>query len=622
MDLDIEPQEAVIPELPEISYAFSRSASAVTLRWKADRKEYAGYSIAKYNIYLNGENVAAADAVSDDMEYTLEQQPEGYPSYSIEAIYADNSGQTLASPMSDAVNVAVTTDFSLPLKEWFDYSLETNYWTSMSDYGNAYDTNQTIFYQAGVENGPGLYSTISSREPYSFSLVSHALDAREENSVAASFGFIYALLNDMTQTLSGDYISLEVSTDCGDTWLTAGKWALSELSPGNYCFKVLDISDLVAGKIFWLRIHREGDGSGMYISGTDNVFVTVADNLAAPEGLTGMKNDDGSLALSWKSPSGACNLNHLGNLRTMNMSFGNDGGEMICANRFTPEDLAPYKDKYISSVSALINYFAYQEDVKGIHATAVILVDGEIVREQEFDDVVYNDYNVTYLDEPLQIDATKEMTVGIRLHDYDEWQWPAVAAVADDYIPGKTDLYTEDGGNTWLKLSDLHDVEDIQGHCLWDITAHISDTPETVEIDHSLMPFIYTVYRNDEIVNVVAIDGNATRFLDHSPLDHASYRVSMQSKDGENSSMSDPFEFGSDNVCMLREGKANIHFDASTGILSGDNDILRITLYNTDGRVMASVADNQLRLAGIPSGLYVAAITYADKILSAKIIIR
>lgn len=619
--MEIDPQKVDIPELPVISYAFSRTKSSVTLRWNADKKTYGGRSLKKYNVYRDQELLQSVDAGKDQLEVTLNNQPEGYPAYTVEAIFADTKGNELASPVSDAAKVAVTTDFSLPMKEFFDGTFENNFWTTQADYGDVMDTNMSIFYQAGVENGNGLYSTISSRKPYSFSLVSRPFDATKETYVKASFGFIYALLNDNDQVLKNDYVSLEISTDSGDTWKAAGKWALSELSVGNYCFKTLDISDIAAGKIFWLRIHREGDGSGMYISGTDNIVVSASDDLTAPEDLTGVKNADGSVSLSWKSPSGTYSLNHLGYLRTTNMAFGNEGKEMVCANRFTADDLKPYKGKYINSVTALINYAPYPEEVIGIHAAAVVYVDGKVVREKDFGDLEYNAYNTAVFDEPLLIDDSKEMLVGIRMYDYDDWQWPAVAAIADDYMPGKSDIYSEDDGKTWERLSDLYDPEDIQGHCIWDITANMSESSEAVEADNSQIPFFYTVYRNGSILNVEAVDGNATHFCDRKPVDGASYTVSMQSKEGENSAMSAPFVLSTGGISDATNRDADVRFDMAARVITAEG-AQRIALYGMDGRMAAEAIGSNVSVNGLPSGVYVVVVNYADKTQSAKLVVR
>lgn len=281
-----------------------------------------------------------------------------------------------------------------------------------------------------------------------------------------------------------------------------------------------------------------------------------------------------------------------------------------------------WKGKYIGSVSALINYLPYYEDVKGTYAAAVIFEEGKIVREQDFGELSYNDYNKVELDQPLQIDGTKELIVGIRLYDYDDWQWPAVAAVADDYMPGKSDIYTEDGGKTWLKLSDLYDVEYIRGHCLLDITANVTDSPEAEISENTTIPFIYTVYRDGAMVNVKAIDGNSTKFCDKKPVENSSYTVAIQSKTGENSAMSAPYVLLPGGIADVTRENAAISFDSASHVVSAGQDALRITLYDTEGRIVASSDGNSLSVAGVTSGMYVVTVSYPGKILPAKLLVR
>ena len=537
--MELDATEIVIPDTPSIGYAFSREPGGVTLRWNVDSKEYSGYSRVGYNVYRDNAMLDEVAVDGDLCELSLREQPVGYSSYIIEGIYGDDAGNLIRSPKSNPVSVAVPDNYSLPLFDDFEVSLEQNYWTKTSDYGNALDTGWSCFMGTGVDNGSGLYSTISSKTPYSFGLVSRPLDASEEEYVSVSFGFIFALVNEPVQVLDKDFISLDYSLDMGDSWTEAGCWSLDDMSAGNWCFKSLDLSDAVGGKLFLIRLRRHGEGVAQYISAVDNLAVNVAATVSAPSGLTGVRTDDGGAHLIWKSQSGSYNLNHLGNLRTMNMAFGNEGKDMIGASLFEAADLKAYAGKYITSVSALINYYSWQEDILGIHATAVIFEDGEIVREQEFEDMVYNGYTSVRLDEPLLIDGGKEIRVGVRIHDYDEWQWPICAAVADDYVPGKTDLYTYDDGKTWSRLSDLYDVADIQGHCIWDITAHVGDETESDDVDFMEMPLLYNVYRDGVLLNRVAIDGNATSYKDMSAYDNASYRIMAHAGDGAVSPLSE-----------------------------------------------------------------------------------
>ena len=163
--MEMEPCEVEIPDTPNISYGFSRAMNSVTLRWNAGQTMYSGMPLDSYNLYCGSELVKSIPPDGSGYEVVLENVVAGYPSYSIEAVYRNTDGKTVASPKSAEMKVAVAADFSLPLRETFDYSLEGNYWTTTSDYGTAGDVNQTIFNQAGVENGSGLYSSISSRRP-------------------------------------------------------------------------------------------------------------------------------------------------------------------------------------------------------------------------------------------------------------------------------------------------------------------------------------------------------------------------------------------------------------------------------------------------------------------------
>lgn len=620
--MEMEPCEVEIPDTPNISYGFSRAMNSVTLRWNAGQTMYSGMPLDSYNLYCGSELVKSIPPDGSGYEVVLENVVAGYPSYSIEAVYRNTDGKTVASPKSAEVKVAVAADFSLPLRETFDYSLEGNYWTTTSDYGTVGDVNQTIFNQAGVENGSGLYSSISSRRPYSFSLVSRPMDASDHKYVSVSFGFIRAIFMDtQKQNLENDTIAVEISTDAGDTWITCGKWSLDRMSEGNWCFKTLDISDKAAGKIFWLRWHRTGDGTGSYISGTDNVMVNISNELAAPEGLHGTRLATGSLGLVWKGPDSLYGLNHIGMMRQLNMSFGNEGKDIICANLFDKDDLAPFQGKYITHVSALVNYMYGYEDKSGIHAKVVVFEGNEIVREQDFGELAYNAYNAVKLDEPFLVKGDKEIKVGVRLYDYDEWQWPCIAAVGDDYIPGKSDLYTEDGGKTWERVSDLYDKADIRGHGRWDITAHLVDTPEGPEVDYSLMPFVQTVYRDGEPLNVAALDGNARGFRDDAPVDNMPYQISVQSKEGAHSPLSEAFILSPSGVSALSDEAGKVVYDpASASVIS--YDARRLCAFDTEGRLVAMSEGHTLSMAGLPAGFYVVIASGEKGTVRAKLIIR
>ena len=96
------------------------------------------------------------------------------------------------------------------------------------------------------------------------------------------------------------------------------------------------------------------------------------------------------------------------------------------------------------------------EDSEDTHASVVVFEDGVLIREQEIKSIIYNEDNKVILDEPVQIDATKELKIGMKIFDYDERQMPIAYQNTYDFIAGKSDLYSQDNGKTWKKLSDYY----------------------------------------------------------------------------------------------------------------------------------------------------------------------
>ena len=112
------------------------------------------------------------------------------------------------------------------------------------------------------------------------------------------------------------------------------------------------------------------------------------------------------------------------------------------------------------------------------------------------------------------------------------------------------------------------------------------------------------------------------RFSGNGRSENASYTVAMQSKEGDNSGMSAPYVFIPSGVSEVSSENADIRFDSASRVVSAGDGALRITLYDTDGRIVAGARGAQLSVDGLPAGLYVVAVTYADRILPAKLVIR
>ncbi len=70
-----------------------------------------------YNLYCGSELVKSIPPDGSGYEVVLENVVAGYPSYSIEAVYRNTDGKTVASPKSAEVKVAVAADFSASARD-------------------------------------------------------------------------------------------------------------------------------------------------------------------------------------------------------------------------------------------------------------------------------------------------------------------------------------------------------------------------------------------------------------------------------------------------------------------------------------------------------------------------
>lgn len=619
--LQSEQRDIMFPAMPEITSAKSENFREVELAWDKDSQAYDGLTLTSYNIYRDGELIKSVDATEEHFIVTLTGEPAGHPEYTIEAVFTDADGNEVYSPKSNPSKVSIPETYDLPLMDNFDSgSLDTNYWTIDIDYADSNNGGWGAVVYTGLVD-KGLYSSVFDNSPYSTNVISRPMDATNETSVKLSFAIRYELINDQTQQVDKDTLSIEVTTDKGATWKEVKSFTLAEL-PTDWSMKEIDLSDYVAGKLFQLKLRRHGIGTTFYSLYMDILSVTSSGEMPAPESLSGVVTKDKNVNLIWKTSSDSYSLTHMNNLATYKRTIGN---EVIAANSFSGDDLSAYNGKYLSAVSAYINFYEWYEVELGIHASVVVYEDGKLVCEKEMDDIVYNAYNTVVLDNPLLIDDSKELKIGLKIFDYDADQIPITYAITDDYIAGKSDLYSEDGGVTWQRLSDFYaDQENMEsyGHCAWDITGHITDTPEFIGNGFE-KPLCYNVFRNGEQINKLSIDGGSTRFTDNAPVDNACYEVVAYYLDGTKSDASEEFCLGYlDGISSAVLGDVTIRYDLGQGIVSIDGRFDRVVLYNINGQPVATTRGNVLSVNSLPAGVYVINVESGDSVRTQKIVVR
>lgn len=613
-----------IPLTPSGLKAKSNALKEVEISWTKDETKYNTLTLKSYNIYRDGEFVGNVDVSTEDPVF-IDKNIYGHPKYIVEAVMETSDGGTMLSQKSAPLTASVPDTYSIPFFDDFNSgSLDTNYWSTEVDYGEGEDTRW-------IMDGYGLLQTtcaaiyVSNAKPHSSSLVSRPMDATNEKSVNVSFANIYGLVNIENQTIDNDSISLEVSTDKGKTWKAVGEWSIFELCPQHKWNMInVDISNEVAGKIFSIRFRSHGQGKSLYYVDIENVKVTTGNEAKknAPEGLTGCKNsNDTPLSLIWKNNFGAYQLNHINRVIEGMFTLGNEGKELIGANAFDKDDLAPYKGKYLTGVTTIINFYDWYEVNKGIHAAIVVFEDGKLVREQEIEDLPYNEYFTTVLDEPLLIDGNKELKIGIKVHDYDTEQIPLLYAVSDKFIAGKSDLYSEDNGVTWNKVSELYGDNAEKAPCCWNITGCVTDEPKLEPANTE--DVYYNIFRNGELLSTAVMDKLQTHYFDNEAKDGDSYYVMAYYLDGSVSDASEAFIFDSStNISEYTIDDLSISFNSETKNININGEFDKAEIFNTNGICVSQSAANAISLNGVTPGIYVLKISKGGKAVVKKIIIK
>lgn len=625
--LKVEKREVSIPATPIGLSAKSKAMGQVTVSWNKDETIYDDITLKKYVVYRNGQKTAE---VSSDAPMTLTQDGvAGHPEYAVEAVYETDDGSAILSPRSDVLRASVPDTYDIPLFDDFEeLSFDKNYWEVVSHYGDMFDSRWSLIPNFGLIYS-SLSSTVYSMQPYSGSLESRPMDATDADKVNMSFLYQYYLVNSEDWPLDKDSLSIDVSTNFGDTWETVKTWTLEDLSPTGtqlYCRALsVDLSSYVAGEIFKVRLRKHGSGAACYMAYADNVKISSAADAPAPTGLIGCRGDDGkSLLLMWHNPSGAYQLNHI-NVPSITNRFaiGNEGREFIAANSFTKEDLKNYDGKYLTGISTIINYNSDIATDKGVSASVIVFEDGKIVREQEIDNMPYNKTFTVVLDNPLKIDASKELKIGLKYYDYDSQQIPASYIAALNYQPGKSDIYSEDGGVTWQKVSDFYAEQGNpeQGYCCWEITGCITDNNVIVPSDDDGNILTYNVYRNGILLNTSIVDRLQTRFVDPEPVENACYYVEAYYIDGRNSAASEQFYLNGTGIGVCNSG-GYISYDKESNCIIVEGEYDRAYLFNSAGICVSCFTDNRIPLGGLQKGIYIVHIEVCDKTYVKKIIIR
>ena len=447
-------QDIEIPKALEQVKASSMNLKEVTVSWEKEKQEYEDLTLQAYSVYCDGQKIdEVVDNGNETFTYVQQNVTPGFRMYSVASVFKVNqTGALIESSKSEPITVAVPDTYALPLYDDFDSgTTETNYWTKEIQLGNSSDGKWNPLIYCGLVD-QGLYSAVTSQLPHSSTITSRPLDATLETNVSVSFAIRNQLIGSNAQPLDKDSLSIDITVDKGDNWSKVKTYSLAQL-PTNFNFLGVDLSPWVSGKLFQIRLRRHGQGAAQFLWNIDLFKVSSNPEKEAPTGLAGT-GDDKQVTLIWKNTDKAYQLSYQNG--ESSKVIGDENNPFIAANAFDSKELKIYEGKYLTSIRVFVNHDMNYEDSEDTHASVVVFEDGVLIREQEIKSIIYNEDNKVILDEPVQIDATKELKIGMKIFDYDERQMPIAYQNTYDFIAGKSDLYSQDNGKTWKKLSDYY----------------------------------------------------------------------------------------------------------------------------------------------------------------------
>lgn len=602
----------------------------VEITWDAINNNTETWNVKAYRLYEDGYELAEIPYAPYAREYMYvsENSKCGYLTYHMTIVYENGDGVTIESPRSEYTSQTVSDDTSFPLHNAENDFWSRDLWTQTFQIAEnpVYPSSWGVWSRLyGFEGGAVGKCSVTSEEPYSLAIESRLMDATDvDDNIHVSFPRRYIRAEGSGKDFSHEYLSVEVSTDYGQTWTEAKTWRGDEIN-WKWDFDYADITDLAKGKLFQVRLRRHGEGKAQFVTLID--YLNINTEVGKPvEGLTSFDKGDGNVELIWKNNCGAYDLNYMGNRYGNAYVYGaaNAGKDFIAATLYKNDKLAPFDGKYISGITTTINWFgATEEDASNMDAKILIWQDDQLIREQTVIDKPINENYVIRLDEPVLIDAGKSLKIGIRINNYPAEETPLLYVNSMTYVNGQSDLYSEDGGKTWSTLEEAwkNTEKPEDGIGSWMISCNVTDQPglpEGANVDNTLTGF--NVYRNGEKINDELVWFMEGRFITPKVEGDSQYTLLPIYKAEGIGPMSAPYDFNGTGV----EGVFNDGSDVGFRI-QGDNIILNepftsAAIHSLDGCLMAQPTESVFSVETLPAGVYVVTVRTDYGIKSFKFI--
>jgi hypothetical protein len=278
----------------------------------------------------------------------------------------------------------------------------------------------------------------------------------------------------------------------------------------NFTNRYYDLSEYVGKDNVRFRFRCFGTGTTGLNWFIDNVELTNGANrvsIGEPEVVSARQAGDGIVHVNWSDPYGTVSLRYMFDDDAIG-ALNNSQYPYIAANMYPAEDLSAYEGYYLTSISfwrtkndnlsqsAKPTQYRWFASQGGERIVADTIVNPKIK------------WNTVQLETPVRIDVTKPLYYGVEITDADPNDWPIGSGTYympdespyDPYvnlekIDGRGNLYSEDGGQTWRKISE--DGEEFI-YDLFCVRATLSKDPTPVPAMATRRITGYKIYRNGQ----------------------------------------------------------------------------------------------------------------------------
>lgn len=421
---------------------------SIRLEWNAPAADD-GNTFRGYNIYRNGEKLNTR--IIKDTFYEDTSLENNVYSYKVTSVWNMEDESMPTEEMKLA-----TAQLSIPfLEEFNSHDLEDNFWHVT----NSNNPRWQVQDYSGIQAPAGIYYNPVNCV-YEESMTTPFINASSASKVFLSFNVL--MPTDMSKD---DHLRVEVYD--GNKWNTIDSYDPDILNPYAFVPKVYDISTYAANRVIKVRFTAYGDNKGAYLSwGIDNVNIYSSKDalsLDVPALVNAYRDKDGTVRLIWADPNEVADLSFLPN-DYVDQLLGDEGKPFIVANKFEVNDLQGFQGFLLTEISAYLAWRNYLiPEPKQARFNLVVIQGGKKIMTQAVEEYTPNAWNTFKLLRPVRIDNAKPLYFGVEVVEHDERDWPIglgdggmIQTETGQLNPndGRSNLFSEDGGVTWQKLTD------------------------------------------------------------------------------------------------------------------------------------------------------------------------